>query len=219
MRGMPEQEEVTNIRVARTGLASFLFAVLRPQQAKAVTVDEKKLQLEYGFRSSEISLGKIKSAEINAGWFWSRIQLRYDRKEAAVSGLSPKDTQAFVKALEVARVHWWQRTLASQIGILQSVYDRLVQLADPFAYLRFSTFNELRHETENAAGQSWTFCKTLSISGQRPTPRSSQTNWTGHRNCSIRSRNGPSPRSSARPSSSMMIETWSLLQLAAERPR
>ena len=146
-------KDVTHFRVSRTRWAILLFAVLRPRQAKAVTVDENKLQLEYGFRSVEISLGKIKSAEINTGWFWSRIQLRYDREEAVVSGLLPKDTQTFMKALEVARVHWWQRTLASQIGILQSVYDRLAQLADPLAYLRLSAYTELRHDAENAAGQ------------------------------------------------------------------
>ena len=146
-----DSKEGTYFRVSRTRLAILLFAVLRPRQAKAVTVDENELQLEYRFRSLEISLGKIKSAEINTGWFWSRIQLRYDRKEVVVSGLSPKDTQAFVKALEVIRVHWWRRTLASQIGILQSVYDRLAQLADPSAYLRLSIFNELRHDAENAA--------------------------------------------------------------------
>ena len=140
-------------RVTRSGLAKILFAALRPQQAKAVTVNENELELEYRFRSLGISLGKITSAEINTGWFWSRTQLRYDRKEAVVSGLSPKDTQVFVKALEVARIHWWRRTLASQIGILQSVYDRLAQLADPPAYLRLSTFNALRHDAESIAGQ------------------------------------------------------------------
>ena len=140
-------------RIARTGLARFLFTVLRPRQAKVIIMDVHALNLEFSSRSSKISLGKIKSAEINTEWFWSRIQLRYDREEAVVSGLSPKDTQAFVKALEVARVNWWRRTLASQIGILQSVYDRLARLVDPPAYLRLSTFNELRHDAENAAGQ------------------------------------------------------------------
>ena len=140
-------------RVSRTGWATLLFAVLRPRQAKAATVNGNELQLEYGFRSLEISLGKIKSAELKTGWFWSRIRLCYDRKEAVVSGLSPKDTRAFVKTLKVARVHWWRRTLASQIEILQSVYDRLTQLEDPLAYLRLCTFNALRHDAQSIAGQ------------------------------------------------------------------
>ena len=126
---------------------------MRPQQAKATTVNENELQLEYRFRSLEISLGNIKSAEINTGWFWSKIRLCYDRKEAVVSGLSPKDAEAFVKTLEVARVHWWRSTLASQIEILQTVYDRLAQLANPSAYVRLSTFNALRQDAQSIAGQ------------------------------------------------------------------
>ena len=140
-------------RVSRSGWATLLFAVLRPQQAKAATVNENELHLKVGFRSLEISLGNIKSAEITSGWFWSGIQLRYDHTEAVVSGLSPKDALAFMEALEIARAHWWQRTLASQIGTLQSIYDRIAQLTDPPAYLRLSTFNALRHDAENAAGQ------------------------------------------------------------------
>ena len=161
-------KEGTRHRVSRTGWATLLFAVLRPQQAKAAAVGANKLQLEYRFRSLEISLGKIESAEIKNGWFWSRIRLRYDRKEAVVSGLSPKGTQTFVKALEVARVHWWRRTLASQIGILNSVYGRLAQLEDPPAYLRLSTFNALRQDAQSIAGQftaNWptTLSDTLEI--------------------------------------------------------
>ena len=140
-------------RVSRTGWTTLLFAVLRPRQAKAATVKENELHLKVGFRSLEISLGNIKSAEITSGWFWSGIKLRYDRTEAMVSGLSSKDTLAFMESLEIARVHWWRKTLASQIGILQSIYDRLAQLADPSTYLRISTFNALRHDVENAAGQ------------------------------------------------------------------
>ena len=140
-------------RVSRTGWAILLFAVLRARQAKAAIVDGNELQLEYGFRSLEISLGTIQSAEIHTGWFWSRIQLRYDRKEEVVSGLSPKDAEAFVKTLEAARVHWWRRTLTAQIGMLNSVSDRLAQLEDPTAYLRLSTFNALRQDAQSIAGQ------------------------------------------------------------------
>ena len=150
-------------RVSRTGWATLLFAVLRPRQAKAATVNENELHLKVGFRSLEISLGNIKSAEITSGWFWTGIQLRYGREKVVVSGLTPKDTLAFMESLEIARAHWWQRTLASQIGTLQSIYDRIAQLADPSAYLRLSTCNALRHDAENAVGQftaNWP--KTLS---------------------------------------------------------
>ena len=82
-------------RVARTGLATFLFAVLRPRHAKAVTMDANALRLEYGSGSSEISLGKIESVEIKSGWIWSTVQLRHDGGESVVSGLSSYVAQDF----------------------------------------------------------------------------------------------------------------------------
>ena len=116
-------------------------------------MDANALRLEYGSRSSEISLGKIESAEIKSGWIWSRVQLRYDGGESVVSGLSSDDAQAFIKALEIARTRWWQRELTPQIGILRSVCDGLALLADPPTYLTHSAFNKLRNEAESAAGQ------------------------------------------------------------------
>ena len=140
-------------RVARTGLATFLFAILRPRHAKAVTMDANALRLEHGSRSSEISLGKIESAEIKSGWIWSGVQLRHDGGESVVSGLSSDDAQDFAKALEIARTRWWQRELTPQIGILRSVCDGLALLADPPTYLTHSAFIKLRNEAESAAGQ------------------------------------------------------------------
>ena len=140
-------------RVARTGLATLLFAILQPRHAKAVTMDANALRLEYGSRSSEISLGKIESGEIKSGWIWSTVQLRHDGGESVVSGLSSDDAQAFIKALEIARTRWWQRELTPQIGILRSACDGLELLADSPTYLTHSAFNKLRNEAESAAGQ------------------------------------------------------------------
>ncbi len=139
-------------RVACTGLATLLFAILHPRYARAVTMDANALRLEYGSRSSEISLGKIESAEIKTGWIWSTVQLCHDGGESVVSGLSSDVAQDFVKALEIARTRWWQRELAPQIGIIRSVCDRLAQLAEPATYLTHSAFNQLRNEAQSAAG-------------------------------------------------------------------
>ena len=115
-------------------------------------MDANALRLEYGSRSSEISLGKIESVEIKTGWIWSGVQLRHDGGESVVSGLSSGDAQAFAKALESARTGWWQRELTPQFGILRSVCDELALLADPPTYLTHSAFNKLRNEAESAAG-------------------------------------------------------------------
>ena len=144
---------MTDFRVDRTGLAAFLFAVLRPRHLGAVAINANALRLEHRFRSSEISLGNIESAEVRPGWIWSGIWLRHAGGEAAVSGLLPNDARIFVEALEITRARWWHQALAPRIGMLRSVYGRLVQLADPPAYLARSAFAELKHEAKQAVGQ------------------------------------------------------------------
>ena len=151
-------------RVARIGWTAFLFAVLRSQHARAVTMDADALRLEYGSESSEISLGKIESTEIKSGWIWSRVQLRHDGGESVVSGLSSDDAQDFAKALESTRTRWWQRELAPQIGIIRSVCDGLAQLAEPATYLTHSAFDKFRNEAESAAGP-FTGCWPNALSG------------------------------------------------------
>ena len=146
-------ETVTRLRVSRTGLASFLFAVLRPRHVRAVEMDANALRLEHGFYTSEISLGKIEAAEIEAGWIWPRVRIRHDGGEAVVSGLSSDDARDFIKALEIARIRWWHRALTPQVGMFRSIYDRLARLADPPAYLARSAFADMRREAERAVGQ------------------------------------------------------------------
>ncbi len=146
-------EVVIRLRVTRTGLASLLFAILRPWHARAAEMDANALQLEHGFYSSEISLGNVEAAEIEAGWIWSGVRIRHDGGEAAVSGLSPDDARDFTKALEIARTRWWRRALTPQIGVLRSICDGLARLADPPAYLARSAFAELKCEAERAVGQ------------------------------------------------------------------
>ncbi len=142
----------TRLRVERTGLASFLFAFLRPRDAKAARVNARVLRLTYRFRFAEIPLGDIEAAEVRHGWFWSGLRFRHAAGEAAVSGLSPDDARAFADALETARTHWWRQALGAQIETLRSVHDRLAQCADPPAYLTRSACAALRRDAEKVAG-------------------------------------------------------------------
>ena len=144
-------------RVARSGLAKTIFAVLRPKQAKAIAINANALQLEHRSGFSQISLGDLKSAEIKTGWLWSRVRIRHNDEEAIVSGLPSSDTQAFVQALESARVQWWWRTLATPIETLRAIYDKLAQLADPPTYVRHTAFAELKTQADTVAGQFSTF--------------------------------------------------------------
>lgn len=116
-------------------------------------MDSNELRLERAVRSSGISLGTIKSAEIEDGWFWSKVRVLHNDGEEHVSGLTPHDAQAFVNVLETARTRWWDRTLTPKIGKIRSVSDALAQLADPSSYQRRGAHAELIHVAEECAGQ------------------------------------------------------------------
>ena len=152
-------------KVVQTGWATLLFSVLRPHHAIAVMMDADILQLEYKSRSLKISLGNIKSVEIKTGWFWSRVRFCHEGGDAIISGLPSSDTQAFVQALEKARVQWWRETLRSQIEILRSIHAKLAQLANPPAYVRHSSFSELKSEAKSATDQ-FTGCWPSALSDE-----------------------------------------------------
>ena len=152
-RPMDASEAVVRLRVGRTGLASLLFAVLRPKDARAAAVNPNALRLTHGSRYTKIPLGDIVAAKVKTGWCWCGIRFRHAAGEAFVSGLSRDDARAFAEALVTARVHWWRRALAARIATLRSVHDRLVQFANPPKYMTRSVFRELRRDAEKAADQ------------------------------------------------------------------
>ena len=152
-RPMDASEAVVRLRVGRTGLASLLFAVLRPKDARAAAVNPNALRLTHGSRYTKIPLGDIVAAKVKTGWCWCGIRFRHAAGEAFVSGLSRDDARAFAEALVTARVHWWRRALAARIATLRAVHDRLVQFANPPKYMTRSVFRELRRDAEKAADQ------------------------------------------------------------------
>ena len=136
----------------RTGLASFLFAILRPGDARAVSVSADRVHLSFGSRSIDVALGDVEGTELRAGRRWSAVRLRHSGGRATVSGLARNDARAVVDALEAARAVWWRRALAAPIGTLGAVHDRLARLADPPAYVTEKVIRDLRREAEAAAG-------------------------------------------------------------------
>ena len=153
----------------RPGPASLLFAVLRPRDAKAITVNANTVSLSFGSRSTEVSLGDVEGADLKTGWRWAEIGLRHARGKATVSGLARNDAKAFAGALETARVDWWRRSLAAETGTLSSVRDRLVQLSDPPKYVTGDVIRDLRRDAgQRLAGLrpgGRTRCRTSRKSG------------------------------------------------------
>ena len=137
----------------RSGLASFLFAIVRPADAKAAELNADTLTLTLPTRSMEIPLEDIETVELEGRWRWRGVRIRYASREEAVSGLSQGDATALAYALEAARVHWWRRALAARAEPLRSVYDRLARLADPPGYTTRGVFSNLLRDAEKMAGR------------------------------------------------------------------
>ena len=154
VREMSRHQPETGSRITarRTRLASLLFAILRPWDARAVTVDANMVSLSFASRFTDLSLGEIERADLVAGKSWTAIRLHHATGNTTVSGLSPNDAKVMADALESMRVDWWRRALTSQIESLNSVQDSLAQLADPPKYVNSDLIGDLRRNAQKAAG-------------------------------------------------------------------
>ena len=138
--------------VKRTGLASLLFAMLRPGEAKEASVNAESVKLAFGSRHSQTALGDIEAVEAKVGRRWARLRLRHAAGTAIVSGLLGTGAKVLSDVVETARTEWWRRTLAPQIGALRSVYERLAELVDPPKYVNADAFGELARNAQAAVG-------------------------------------------------------------------
>ena len=132
--------------IRRRGLASVLFAILRPGDAERARVKANALSLTIAFWTREIPLGKIDTAKLKVGRFWSSVRIRHSSGEVAVSGLSRADAKALATVIDAARVDWWRKALTARIETLRSIHQRVAQLAEPQEYLARSVFSDLVRE-------------------------------------------------------------------------
>ena len=137
----------------RRGLASVLFGIVWPEDAKGATVNANSLRVRFAFRTKEIPIGDIETAELKAGWRWGSVRIRHTSGEAAISGLSRADATALATALEAARVDWCRKALVARIETLSSVHDRMAQLAEPHRYIARSVFRDLERDPRDVAGE------------------------------------------------------------------
>jgi len=61
------------------------------------------------FRTADIPLCDIATAELKTGWWWGTVRVRHASGKAVVSGHSRADATELATALEAARVHWCGR--------------------------------------------------------------------------------------------------------------
>ena len=150
---MPVSRPEAHLAVRRSALASVLFALIRPRDAKAAAVDADVLTLTLLFGSKEIPFQEIETAEIAGGWFWGGVRIHCASGKEAVSGLSRREALALFDALESARIDWWHRVLDARVGTLSSVHARVSQLVDPPRYMSRSVFSDLERDAKDAVGQ------------------------------------------------------------------
>ena len=141
------------MRVDRSGLASYVFPVLRPGHARAAALNRETLVLERRSRTTVVPFGEIEAAEAAPGWFWGGLRVRLASGATTVSGLSKPDARMFGDALTRARVDWWRGALDTHIGAIRSVYDRLAQFADPPRYMARAVFSPIRRDAEDVVAR------------------------------------------------------------------
>ena len=100
---MDASEAVVRLRVGRTGLASFLFAVLRPKDARAAAVNTNALRLTHGSRYTKIPLGDIVAAKVKTVLeAWAAAEPRTSDEGLTVK----REIKAIHEAMRRGR-HWY----------------------------------------------------------------------------------------------------------------
>ena len=140
------------MHVKRIGIASFLFAVLRPWHARTATLTADSVTFGFAFRSRQVSLGDLQAVDTRVGRRLATLRLRHGAGTTGISGLSRDDGLALADALESARAAWWRQSLAPQIDSLRSIHDRLTELVDPPKYVQTEAIRDLTNDAQSAAG-------------------------------------------------------------------
>ena len=114
----------------------------------AASVNAETIRLQFLWRSIAVPLGDVESVDVEsvdvAGrLLWAGIRIRHAERTSQVSGLTLTVARALADAVETARIDWWRKAIAAQIGALQSVHDRLAVLAAPPKYLTADALRDL----------------------------------------------------------------------------
>ncbi len=134
----------------RRGVASLLFALFRPGQARAATVKADSVKLDFWLRSREVPLRDIKAVRLKEGRRWGGARLEHAAGAATVSGLPRTRAVMLADAIETAMADWWRQWLAPRTRALRDVSDRLDSLADPPRYVHSDDIRSLERDARDA---------------------------------------------------------------------
>ncbi len=136
----------------------------------AASVNAETIRLQFFWRSIAVPLGDVESVDVEsvdvAGHLlWAGVRIRHAAGSSQVSGLTLTVARALADAVETARIDWWRKAIAAQIGALQSVHGRLAVLAAPNKYITADALRDLVCAAEAVAdGFAGRWPKSLSDS-------------------------------------------------------
>ncbi|MCY3745084.1 MAG: UvrD-helicase domain-containing protein [Acidobacteria bacterium] len=137
----------------RVGLASWLFPVIRPRDAKAATLGRTALSLTVFSGAQEILMRDIHTVSLERQWAWGGVRIRTALGDTVVSGLPRRAAASLAAAVDETRMAWWRELLVEHADALRAVDSRLAGLDTPRRYVRRRAFSSLVEEAQRAAAE------------------------------------------------------------------
>lgn len=155
-RDRPNSRAGTVFEAKRTEPDSILFAILQPHTATAASVDAETIGLQFLWRSVAVPLGDVESVDVESvemagDLLWAAVRIRHSAGSSQVSGLSKTVATDLAESVGAARIDWWRNAIAARTGALQSVHDRLAELAAPPKYVTADALQDLVCAAETAS--------------------------------------------------------------------
>ena len=112
----------------RVGVASLLFAVARPRDARAAALGRTAIRLTMSLGPREVPMRDIHAVSLERQWAWGDVRIRTARGDTVVSGLRRRDAATLAAAAEEARIAWWREFLVEHADALRAIDARLADL-------------------------------------------------------------------------------------------
>jgi len=129
-------------------VAAFLLPFLRPGHAKSAEAGTTGIFLGLAAGGDEVVYRDILSVDIRRGLVWSSILVLTINGPRVISGLVPQEAQAFVGAINEARIAWWNAAFTAHSEGIDAAYHFVASLSDPPRYMSRSAFRALRGQVE-----------------------------------------------------------------------
>ena len=131
--------------------ASWLFALIRPDDAAGITIGRETLALTTPAGQREIRIRDTGAISTVDQWFWRGVRIRTRRGEANISGLNRHDATTAKTAIEEAQTSWWRGHLSEHARTVTALDSQLAGLDTPQGRLGPKTFRSRIEELRRQA--------------------------------------------------------------------